>query len=112
VLAVLSRRSIQGLVDESTRFLKPDQIRHLVGRLNSPSKKYLADVLVAEWELIFLSGLAAVGAVEHESGPEGQRRLDVGLKLRLESRLRPMFGWCRTRTRSRKTQRACSTRNC
>ena len=80
MLAVLSRRSIQGLVDESTRFLKPDQIRHLVGRLNSPSKKSLADVLVAEWELIFLSGLAAVGAVEHESGPEGQRRLDVGFE--------------------------------
>jgi hypothetical protein len=79
-LAILFRRSIQKLIDESTRFLKPDQIRSLVGRLNNTSKKSVADVLVAEWELIFLSGLATVGTVEHESAPEGQRRLDVGFE--------------------------------
>ena len=67
-MAILTRRALQGLIDELP--LPSIAIDKLVHRLNEP------DSFAAEWELIILSALSKVGAVEHEPKLGGPANLD------------------------------------
>lgn len=70
---MLSRRSIQTLIDRSAGFLSSEQVKRLVHRLNR-NKRCSLD---AEWELIILAALATFGSVKHEPDLGGSKRLDV-----------------------------------
>src|SRR5260370_4382046 len=70
---MLSRRSIQLLLDESVSYLTPLQCRNFASRLNRANR----DALEAEWELIVLAALCHAGVVEHEPDLGGSSRLDV-----------------------------------
>lgn len=80
-MSLISRRSIQDLLDED--FLTPEKRAELVHKLNGP----LEGVLPAEWELIVLSGLARVGTLTFAAKKDGAADLDVlfdslsGLKI-------------------------------
>jgi len=76
-MAILSRRSLQTLLDGSARFSTPTKIGDQIGRLRKGDHSALA----AEWELIVMNGLANVIPVEHEIGEDGSRNLDVGFTL-------------------------------
>jgi hypothetical protein len=71
-MALLTARSIQKLLDESSTFLTAKPGEDLARRLNLPNQ-----ALAAEWELIALSALSYVGVVEHEPRLSGATRLDV-----------------------------------
>lgn len=70
--AMLARRSIQELLNESDAYLTPVQHERLVRRLN----RVAPDVIDTEWELIVLASLASAGDVEHEPDLGGSARLD------------------------------------
>lgn len=71
-MAVLNRRSLQLLLNQSTAYLESQQINSFVGRLKNPLETFSA-----EWELITLAALACMGHVEHEPLPRDKSKLDV-----------------------------------
>jgi hypothetical protein len=74
--AMLARRSIQKIVNDSSTFLPSSKLENLVRRLNTSNR----DAIEAEWELIVLTALASIGRVEHEVDRGGSSRLDVGFE--------------------------------
>lgn len=70
-MAILARRSVQDLLDDLR--VTPTLLQKLIARLNLLGKASLD----AEWELIVLSALACVGAVEYEPSLGGTANLDV-----------------------------------
>ena len=70
---MLSRRSIQRLLDRSHSYLSGAQSESLVKRLN----RCKADAIDAEWELIILSALDSQGSVKHEPQLGGRANLDL-----------------------------------
>lgn len=70
---MLSRRSIQNLLDESGHYLTRSQCESFGVKLNRANR----DALEAEWELIVLAALNRAGEVEHEPNLGGSTRLDV-----------------------------------
>jgi hypothetical protein len=74
-MSIFPRRIVQRLIDESTRFLRPGQIRSLVQRLNN-----LADpnnAFAAEWELVILSTFHSIGPIQHEPKGSGSTHPDL-----------------------------------
>jgi hypothetical protein len=73
-MALFSRREIQARIDEAARFLTPVQLAPIIGRLNKPNRT----AIEAEWELMWLTSLARVGAVQHEPKlPSATRYPDI-----------------------------------
>jgi hypothetical protein len=77
--AMLARRSMQQLLDESGGYLTPEQRQRLVLRLDRSSR----EAIDAEWELIVLTALASAGDVEHEPDLGGKARLDLRFRSQL-----------------------------
>jgi len=73
-MAILTARSLDGLLQESVGFLDDEQLLRLTERLNQAD----GDALSAEWELIVLTALSYCGVVEHEPKCTGSRKLDFG----------------------------------
>src|SRR5271157_2256407 len=73
-MAIFSRRTLQRLVDENSRFLSASQIKSHIRRLNS---KHPNDCLSAEWEIALLNAFGRLGAVQHEPNLGGRCRPDI-----------------------------------
>jgi len=74
-MSIFPRRIVQGLIDASSRFLRPGQIRNLVQRLNNPTDSN--DAFAAEWELVILSTFHSIGPIQHEPKGSGSRHPDL-----------------------------------
>lgn len=72
-MALFTRRFLQRILDENARFLKSDQLRTSVKRLNSVYDEYLGK----EWELVLLNAASKHGHVEHEPGAKDERKPDL-----------------------------------
>ena len=73
-MALFSRRCLQRLIQENTRFLSPEQRDEHVRRLNKIRDDYLA----TEWEIAVLNSFSKVGNISHEPQDfAGSRFLDV-----------------------------------
>jgi hypothetical protein len=71
-MAILTARSLEGVLQEASGFLSHEQLKRLLARLNRSEE----DALAAEWELIVLAALSFVGIVQHEPPFGGNRKLD------------------------------------
>src|SRR6266850_5714706 len=75
-MAILSRRSLQQMIDSNAQVLTEDQVKKHVDMLNRANEQFLD----SEWEVAIIYGLSKLGNIRHEPdlGVHGKpRRLDI-----------------------------------
>jgi hypothetical protein len=72
-MALFSRRSLQQMLNDNARFLRPEDVEEHVRRLNNVRDDYLS----TEWEVSLLNALSKVGRVQHEPDLGGSRFVDT-----------------------------------
>ena len=78
-MALVSRRTLQRLLDENAKVLTLDQSRRHVHTLNAGG----ATALAAEYEVLLISALSRLGKVVHEPVLGGPKRPDVLFQSRV-----------------------------
>jgi hypothetical protein len=77
-MAIFSRRTIQGLINENNKFLLKSQTQRFVNLMNNIAKE---PTLAYEWEIVLLYAFSRVGKVIHHRNFGGKSSPDIYFEI-------------------------------
>lgn len=84
-MAIFSRRTIQRLINENSRFTGREELGNQVKKLNLKKNIPVRDAISAEWDIIILNVLSKFGDILHHEKFNGSRPIDIYLQLQNSS---------------------------